>query len=143
MSYTEKDRQKYHFGGGKERMAAWYAANPEKRKEYRKRYYAKNRSRILEESKVARKTNPEKTKQRHLKTRYGITFGEKQDMLLAQGNACAICEVDTPGKKGWHTDHCHKTKKVRGIICYSCNTGLGAFKDNPTWLRAAANYLER
>jgi len=139
----EKEHNRYHFGGKKEKMAKWYADNPEKRRATKKRYYTKNRERILEEGVQQRKANPEKFKQKHLKTRYGITFGEKEALLTSQGNCCAICGVKEPGKKGWHTDHCHSSKRVRGVLCYACNTGLGAFKDNPQRLRLAADYLEK
>ena len=71
--------------------------------------------------------------------------------LRAQGNACAICGTQDPGKRGWHIDHDHsccpgKTSCglcVRGILCGRCNIGLGFFLDNINALRAAEAYLER
>jgi len=44
-------------------------------------------------------------------------------------------------RKGWVLDHDHETGKVRGVICASCNTGLGQFKDSPTLLQAAFMYV--
>ena len=38
-------------------------------------------------------------------------------------------------------DHCHDSKKIRGILCGHCNTGLGAFKDDISRLNAAIEYL--
>ena len=69
----------------------------------------------------------------------------------AQGNACAICGTQDPGKRGWHIDHDHsccpgKTSCglcVRGLLCSRCNIGLGFFLDNINALRAAEAYLER
>ncbi|WP_380568575.1 endonuclease VII domain-containing protein [Streptacidiphilus jeojiensis] len=51
---------------------------------------------------------------------------------------CAICL--TPGPE--HVDHDHKTGRVRAILCFNCNGGLGQFKDRPDLLRRGADYLE-
>jgi hypothetical protein len=68
-------------------------------------------------------------------------------MLERQGNKCALCRQDWHGfstSKGDlpHVDHCHRTGKVRGILCGNCNTALGRFGDDPGKLRAAIAYLE-
>lgn len=73
--------------------------------------------------------------------RYGLTFGQWGRLFLKQKSRCAICGTDTPGSQEWHTDHCHATGKVRGILCQSCNTALGSFKDNVERLRASVEYL--
>ena len=70
--------------------------------------------------------------------RYGLTKEIFDRMLEAQNSKCKICleNMLVP-----NIDHCHATNKVRGILCSSCNLGLGKFKDNPELLRRAANYL--
>lgn len=73
---------------------------------------------------------------------YGLTVVELNE-LLAQHAVCAICATDAWGEKGPQVDHNHATGAVRGILCTSCNNGLGRFKDDPTLLRAAADYLDR
>jgi hypothetical protein len=74
----------------------------------------------------------------------GLTKEQWNDMFEKQGFACAICRSTEPNHPhGWNTDHCHKTKIVRFILCAHCNRGLGAFRDNPTFLRAAAAALEK
>ncbi len=40
-------------------------------------------------------------------------------------------------------DHCHKTKRIRGVLCTRCNTGLGLFKDNTKVMQIAIQYLEQ
>lgn len=96
-------------------------------------------------SRAWRATNPERNQTlyrgQHCKRLYGITLEEKDALLASQGDKCAICRTTEPRGKGWHVDHCHVTKKNRGILCHSCNLGLGQFKDSAALLRRAARYL--
>lgn len=105
------------------------------------------RPRILESARRRRQAEPEKYKRiarnSVLKKKYGITVDEYEELLKVQGSMCAICgSTDSRGWGRLHVDHCHKTGKVRGILCQGCNTSLGKFGDNPMLLRKAADYLE-
>ena len=80
-----------------------------------------------------------RSNEKRFHTSYGITYEQKNLIVLQQNNVCAICRQ--PMKKP-NMDHCHTTKKVRGVLCHYCNTGLGNFKDSPELLRNAAIYLE-
>src|SRR5258708_7130361 len=71
---------------------------------------------------------------------YGLEPEEHNAILARQKGCCPICENDLEKPQ---IDHCHKTGEVRGILCKSCNIGIGFFKDNPTVCRRAASYLER
>lgn len=73
----------------------------------------------------------------HLLRRYGITAAQADEMLEAQGGLCAICRT----KPADHVDHCHLTGDVRGLLCFTCNAGLGNFGDSEQLLRLAADYL--
>lgn len=73
---------------------------------------------------------------------YGITIQQYEEMEAAQEGKCAICKEPRSEKRRLHTDHCHATQKVRGLLCTRCNLGLGQFNDKPELLRAAATYLE-
>lgn len=55
-----------------------------------------------------------------------MTLDDYHNMFKAQGESCAICN-----KKDckFNIDHCHKTGRVRGIICSRCNNGLYMFED--------------
>jgi len=68
-----------------------------------------------------------------------MTLDEFHAMFESQGERCKICGVVT---LKLHIDHSHKTGKIRGLLCKSCNMGLGDFKDDATTLRAAAAYVE-
>ncbi len=84
-----------------------------------------------------------------LKTKFGIVREDYDRLILQQNNQCAICGTKDPGAVGggsygrWFIDHCHKTGKNRGLLCSSCNLGLGKFGDNPQLLEEAAVYLRR
>jgi hypothetical protein len=76
------------------------------------------------------------------KYRYGMTVVGWFEMFDLQGKVCAICKADKPGGKAWwHTDHCHKTGRVRGILCIHCNRLLGGAQDDVQILEAATAYL--
>lgn len=81
---------------------------------------------------------------------YGLTVEAYKRLWAQQGEMCAICLRDTPGSRGWCTDHDHGCcstkgracgKCVRGILCGPCNMALGAFGDDPGTLRRAIAYL--
>jgi hypothetical protein len=75
---------------------------------------------------------------------YGISPQQWEAAWLWQGGRCAICWTsEWPGKDSRpHADHDHETGRFRGILCGSCNPGLGRFRHDPARLRSAADYLE-
>jgi Recombination endonuclease VII len=82
-----------------------------------------------------------------LKTKYGITQEQYDDMFRAQGGVCAICkEEEIRFVRGTlanlAVDHCHKTGKIRGLLCNLCNQGIARFKDSVEFLKSAISYLE-
>ncbi len=81
-----------------------------------------------------------------LAAKYGITGYQHEIMRVKQGGKCLICEkTETIYKRGQilalSVDHCHKTNKIRGLLCRKCNMGLGLFNESPTLLRKVANYI--
>lgn len=91
-----------------------------------------------------RNKEPELTKlnafKRHIRVKYGISYETFLRLRAEQNNLCAICsgELIDP-----HIDHCHESGRVRGILCFTCNTALGKFKDSIEILRSAISYLQR
>lgn len=86
--------------------------------------------------------NPGKTAQYARKQNYGITTAQWDEMFASQGSCCAICKsIDPHSTKGWQTDHCHDTGKVRGILCADCNR-IVHNRVNMAVLHAAMTYLE-
>lgn len=82
-------------------------------------------------------------RERRLTTKYNLTTSQWKQLFINQGSCCAICETDKPeSRNGWHTDHDHKTGKVRGILCHHCNSLLGYSKENLYTLEEAIRYLK-
>jgi len=113
-------------------MRKYLSENSERIKERRKEYF---RRRIEDD--------PDFIRRCHLQGTFGITLEEYNDLLEAQDGVCAICGK-TPEENGRSlaVDHCHKTGKIRGLLCQVCNAGLGSFKDNQDILRKAIEYLD-
>lgn len=126
-----------------EEIAAYRAAHRDEKRAYSAAYYAAHREEAAAYAAAYGAAHREETAARQLERRYGILPGERDAMLAAQGDSCAICGADDPGsRQGWNTDHDHGTGVVRGILCHGCNVGLGGFRDNPAHLMAAIEYLE-
>jgi hypothetical protein len=88
-----------------------------------------------------------------LRRLYGITLVEYKKMLKEQKGVCDICKRP-PKARALSVDHQHQKQdkkktpqerrvKVRGLLCWSCNTALAKFKDNAEHLRNAAIYIEK
>lgn len=85
---------------------------------------------------------PELRRNHMLRHKYGLTSEQWNLMFIEQNSSCRICGSSSPGHGGaWATDHDHETGEVRGILCNTCNLGLGYFKDNPDFLISAVAYL--
>jgi len=84
------------------------------------------------------------TRRQHLKKRYGITPEDYEKMLTEQKGKCAICNRhgQSPGnKRRLDVDHCHKTGKIRGLLCNRCNQSMGKVKDDIDLLKKFLAYL--
>ena len=86
-------------------------------------------------------SDPRVYKDRMLRRKYGIGLDFYEHLLKIQDGRCAICG-DMEDGRALAVDHDHVTGQVRGLLCASCNNGLGRFKDDPERLKAALRYLE-
>ena len=80
---------------------------------------------------------------------FGITTKEYEERLLSQKGVCAICgnpetimDRRTNKPRSLAVDHCHKTNKVRALLCMRCNQGIGNFQEDLQRLKQAVEYLE-
>lgn len=77
--------------------------------------------------------------------RYGITASDWVAIGETQDWCCAICREGgdrVAAVRGLCVDHCHDTGQVRGLLCRTCNTGIGHLRDDLTLVHSAAEYLE-
>ena len=74
-------------------------------------------------------------------SKYGITREEYDDLLEQQRNRCAIC-YRFGHARSLVIDQCHGSGRVCGLLCHSCNTGLGKLGDNLQGLLRAVEYLK-
>jgi len=106
-----------------------------------------------QQSKTWRLNNPEKkvkaNKQKGLKSRYGLSIDQYNQLLIAQNYKCAICNKPETAKhsdknsiKALAVDHCHATGKIRGLLCDACNRAEGFLRGSPKLARKLAEYLE-
>lgn len=80
-------------------------------------------------------------KDKQLRTKYGITLADFKEMERSQDGRCLIC-ARKPGGRSLSVDHCHKTGRVRGLLCYRCNQFLGYINDRTEPLVAAIEHLQ-
>jgi hypothetical protein len=84
-------------------------------------------------------------KSTRLKSLYGVTLDEYEEMYLNQEGKCAICgeHKELGGKKGLVIDHCHQTGKVRELLCGICNSLLGRMEANMDVLHKFFEYRKK
>jgi Recombination endonuclease VII len=81
----------------------------------------------------------------YLKKTY-FNFSEKKYKAMdeTQSGKCAICGIHRYDLgTDLFVDHDHETSKIRGLLCSSCNSGLGYFKDDIDIIRRAVSYLNQ
>ena len=112
---------------GKIQSAKFRKQNPELKRKLAKKWYYKNKP---------------SAKNTSLKCNYGITLEEYKAMLKTQNGVCAVCK-EPPISKALCVDHCHKTGKIRGLLCSKCNSLIGFANEGAEVLNSAAVYLWR
>lgn len=79
---------------------------------------------------------------RHLLNSYNLDWAEYLRMVDEQKGRCFLCGSRGSGKdKKLCVDHNHTTGKIRGLLCWNCNVGIGLFKEDPDLLRKVIDYI--
>lgn len=121
-----------------------HAQRMEKDSEYREKVQIKAKQALVRRDRLPEEERRVQVHKWRLSSLYGLTPEDYGEMLGEQKGGCSICGTKEPGgaRKVFAVDHCHKTGKIRGLLCAVCNLGLGKFKDSPELLYAAIQYLE-
>lgn len=112
--------------------------------------FAKNRAKkdgLQERCNSCRKTHYKQNgkpghKHNWLMKKYNVSLDWYNETVIKQKNLCLICNQEQSGGKGLAVDHCHKTGKVRGLLCDKCNTSIGLMRESVDILKSAIKYLE-
>lgn len=76
---------------------------------------------------------------RHVRVTYGVD--DYDGLLAAQDGVCAICRKECDTGRRLAVDHCHKTGKVRGLLCVKCNAAVAYLRDDPSLAARVGDYL--
>lgn len=85
----------------------------------------------------------------NLKRMYGISHKDYLELFERQGGVCAACgqaetaiNYRTKQVQNLHVDHCHKTGRVRALLCQDCNIAYGQLREDPERIRKLLRYAE-
>jgi len=126
--YYIRNKEKY-----KERNRLWKSAHKEIVKKKRKEWFKNHPDALIKSRKNYK-----------LKKAYGITIEEYNILFLNQNGCCKICKKpQSTFKRSLAVDHCHKTNRIRGLLCHKCNLMIGYCEENLELLKSAASYLNK
>ena len=121
----------------------WQRKNPDRYNARNRKWCSENKDKIRATVKRFYFNHPTRRRVKTLK-KYGLTIETYNQMLFEQNGKCVICGIPQEEMmRPFAVDHCHRTGKVRGLLCFCCNTMLGKVNDNVNILISAIEYLER
>jgi len=124
------------------RRKRWYGENREQEIQRVREWQQRNHDAYLEKQADYRARGTRDHRAEHLRRTFGMTHEAYDALLEEQGGCCAICgRAPKPGKH-LHVDHDHDTGEVRGLLCFSCNVGVGNFGNDVERLERTVDYLE-
>jgi hypothetical protein len=135
----EKPMSEYYLSPGSPKK------NPSREKKYP---HAQCKPCVREYMVLVYRKDPEgrkKTKEasrRNVLRKTGATPALYAELFLKQGGKCLICQGPQQANRNLCVDHCHKTGKIRGLLCTKCNSAIGKLGDDPAMLLRALHYLD-
>ena len=132
---------RFCHGCGKEKFICEFNKRASRCKPCQKSWREANRDTL--QLRKQRRRDSGATKDEKLRRQYGITLAQYNAMLAEQGGLCAICNKPSRMKRPLAVDHDHVTGRIRGLLCFHCNTAIGHLLDDPKLVQIAADYLGR
>lgn len=125
---------------------AYYSKCKQCQKDYATVWGKNNKERKNLNAKRSNKRTYHRRRNYSLLKNFGITTDQYNKLLVDQNNVCKICLSPETGTvrgriKPLAVDHCHKSGKIRGLLCARCNTFIGLAKENTSILNSAIVYL--
>jgi recombination endonuclease VII len=74
----------------------------------------------------------------HLRSRAGLSQADYVGMLASQQGCCAICREACRTGRRLAVDHDHSSGRIRGLLCFRCNTSLARYEQ---YAQQLADYL--
>lgn len=103
-----------------------------------------NERQVYRKSSKGKKRLAESRRKYELRSKFNMSVDDYFEMYEEQDGRCKIC-YDRQHSYRAHLaiDHCHKTGIIRGLLCNSCNVGIGNLKDSPKVLKRAIAYIKK
>jgi recombination endonuclease VII len=154
VPFTAEEKVARSRARGKARFAAFTPEQREKLRAYERANYPKNKAKIRARSNARYAVKKDeicakaramvgRNRERYYEYQAAHRFGVKREDIQAVRARSVVCEICglAPDAKRLSIDHCHESGQLRGMLCLTCNLGLGAFKDDATLLKNAMRYL--
>lgn len=101
-----------------------------------------NRDKVRERNRRYKIDKPQQYKDSKLRTNFGIGLARYEEMLAAQNGLCAACGGENQvAHRRLAVDHCHRTGRMRALLCGNCNTAIGLVHESVDRLNALITYL--
>lgn len=104
--------------------------------------YSPRCSSCRREDRAAANADPQAARARFLRWKYGITVEQYDEMFAQQGGMCAVCggAETIKGRRWLDVDHCHRTGRVRALLCSTCNRVFGMLAEDPNRIAQLLRY---
>jgi hypothetical protein len=112
----------------------------EQKREHSRVWRQENKDEHNRKQREWNRTNPQARWAINLRRYHGIEPEDYAWQLHRQSFRCPICRLPFGGATRVHVDHCHRTGRLRGILCHRCNIALGFIEKSD--LHRMQNYLD-